>query len=82
MARNDLQTGIEPKARLANGNGQRRLIRLKEGATYLSISPGRLRREIQNGAIPVVKLSEHAPWLVDVQDLDEFVQHRKRTYEW
>jgi hypothetical protein len=57
-----------------------RLLRLKPAAAYLSISVGALRGLIQKGEIEVVKVSEHgehAPWLVDVRTLDEFIQRNK-----
>jgi hypothetical protein len=57
-----------------------RLLRLKPAAAYLSISVGALRGLIQKGEIEVIKVSEngeHAPWLVDVRSLDEFIQRAK-----
>ena len=58
-----------------------RLLRLKPAAKYLSISVGALRSLIQKGAIEVIKgeNGEHAPWLVDVRSLDEFVEKTKAT---
>jgi molybdopterin-guanine dinucleotide biosynthesis protein A len=40
---------------------QRRLIRTKEAATYLSMSDWKLRRLIQEGTFPVVQDHEEAP---------------------
>jgi len=55
----------------------RRLLRLKPAAEYLSMSPGKLRALIQAGEIPVVKYGENAPWLIDVRDLDSWIERSK-----
>jgi excisionase family DNA binding protein len=54
-----------------------RLLRLKPAAEYLSVSAWTLRRLVQEGQIPVVKTHENAPWLVDVKDLDAWVERAK-----
>jgi excisionase family DNA binding protein len=59
----------------------RRLVRLKQASEYLSLSPWALRRIIQAGEIPIVKVGEGAPWLLDLRDLDSWVDHHKRTVE-
>ena len=57
----------------------RRLLRLKPAAQYLSISPGKLRALIQAQEIPIVKYGENAPWLIDVRDLDHWIERNKST---
>lgn len=57
----------------------RRLMRLKEAARYLCLSPWKLRHIIQSGQLPIVKYSENAPWLLDVRDLDGWVERNKQT---
>ena len=57
----------------------RRLLRLKEAAQYLSISPWKLRHIIQAGELPIIKCNENAPWLLDVRDLDGWVERNKQT---
>ncbi len=59
----------------------RRLLRLKEAAGYLSLSPWKLRHIVQCGELPVVKYAENAPWLLDVRDLDLWVERNKRAVE-
>jgi helix-turn-helix protein len=59
----------------------RRLVRLKQGSEYLSLSPWALRRIIQAGEIPIVKVGEGAPWLLDLRDLDSWIDRHKRTVE-
>lgn len=55
----------------------RRLLRLKPAAEYVSLSTWTLRRMIQQGELPAVITGEGAPWLVDVQDLDEWISSKK-----
>jgi len=64
-----------------NPNVSRRLLRLRPAAEYLSVSTRAIRSLIQKGELPIVPLSEndHAPWLVDVRDLDNLVERKKRT---
>lgn len=59
----------------------RRLMRLKEAGEYVCLSPWKLRHIIQSGQIPIVKYGENTPWLVDVRDLDEWVQRNKHFVE-
>lgn len=56
----------------------KRLLRLKPAALYLSLSPGKLRAIIQRGEIPVVRAGDNAPWLLDVRDLDLWVERHKQ----
>jgi excisionase family DNA binding protein len=56
-----------------------RLLRLKSAAHYLSLSPWKLRRLIQDGIIPVVQDCEGSPFLLDVRDLDRYVDRNKRA---
>jgi excisionase family DNA binding protein len=56
-----------------------RLFRLKMAAEYLSVSPWKLRRLIKEGRLPVVQDCDGGPFLLDVRDLDGFVDRNKRT---
>ena len=60
------------------GVPSRRLLRLKAAAEYLSLSPWKLRSLIQAGRLPVVQDGEGSPFLVDVRDLDGYVERNKR----
>ena len=62
-------------------NSERRVLRLKAAATYLSVSRDVIRGLIQRGELAIVRICEndHAPWLVDVKDLDNLVEKRKTT---
>jgi len=57
----------------------KRLLRVRDAAEYLSISPWKLRRLIQDGLLPVVQASEGAAWRLDLRDLDSFIERNKRT---
>ena len=57
----------------------RRLLRTREAAAYLSISPWKLRKLVQDGFLPVVQASEGGAWRVDVRDLDSFIERNKRV---
>jgi excisionase family DNA binding protein len=56
----------------------RRLLRLRDAAQYVSLSPWKLRRLVQDGQLPIVKYGENAPWLLDVRDLDSWVEQHKQ----
>jgi excisionase family DNA binding protein len=56
---------------------RQRLVKVKEAAAYLSISPWSLRKLVQGQEIPIVRLQDRGPWLLDVRDLDRFVEARK-----
>ncbi len=58
-----------------------RLLRLAQAARYLSVSPGTLRRLIQQGRLPVIKMTDseggNVPWLIDIEDLNQFIAYQK-----
>jgi helix-turn-helix protein len=61
----------------------KRLLRTKEAARYLGMSPGKLRRLTQCGELPIVQHDEHSPWLYDLRDLDSHIdksKHRLRDF--
>ena len=58
---------------------ERRLLRLKEAARYISLSPWKLRRLVQSGDLPIVTYHPNAPWLIDIRDLDAWVERSKQT---
>ena len=57
---------------------KRRLLRTKEAAEYLGLSPWKLRRLIQGGQLPVVQDVDGSPFLLDVRDLDGYIDRNKR----
>jgi excisionase family DNA binding protein len=52
---------------------------MKDAAVYVSLSPWKLRKLVQDGQLPIVKYGENAPWLLDVLDLDGWVERHKQT---
>lgn len=58
----------------------KRLLRTKEAATYLGMSPGKLRRLTQCGDLPIIQHEEHAPFLYDLRDLDEHIEKNKHRF--
>jgi excisionase family DNA binding protein len=57
----------------------RRLLRLRAAAEYLSLSAWKVRCLIQAGRLPVVQDGEGSPFLLDVRDLDSYVERNKRV---
>jgi excisionase family DNA binding protein len=57
----------------------RRLVRLTVAAEYLSLSPWKMRRLIQEGRLPVVQDCEGSPFMLDLRDLDVYVDRNKRS---
>lgn len=55
----------------------RRLLRTKEAALYLGMSPGKVRRITQSGELPIIQHEEHSPWLYDLNDLDSYIEKSK-----
>ncbi len=56
-----------------------RLLRLKLAAEYLGRSPKSLRAMIQRGELPVIKTEDHAPFLIDLCDLNRWIENHKIT---
>jgi excisionase family DNA binding protein len=57
----------------------RRLWRTERAAEYLGVSVWTLRKLIETGELPVVRYKENAKFLVDLEDLDRFIERNKRT---
>lgn len=59
----------------------RRLLRTKQAASYLSISEWKLRRLIQDAILPVVQSHGGGPFLLDVRDLDAYIENNKHNID-
>jgi excisionase family DNA binding protein len=56
---------------------QQRLIRTRQAAEYLCMSEWKLRRLIQDGLLPHLHDGEGSPFLLDIRDLDAYVEKHK-----
>jgi len=57
----------------------KRLLRVREAAAYLSVSPWKPRRLVQDGLLPIIQSSEGGAWRVDVRDLDAYIERYNRV---
>ena len=55
-----------------------RLLRTKDAAKYLSMSPWTLRRMVERGELPFISSGDNSSaWRFDIRDLDRWIeQHR------
>jgi excisionase family DNA binding protein len=69
-------------SKVQDNPASKRLLRLRPAAAYLSVSTAYLRRLIQRGELEVIRMDDggHAPWLVDLRDLDEWVERTKTRF--
>ena len=65
------------KGMIDTSNPTRRLLKVKQAAVYLSVSPWTLRKLVQSQQLRIVKLDDRGPWLLDIRDLDHFIEGRK-----
>jgi excisionase family DNA binding protein len=56
-----------------------RLLKTTQAANYLAVSPWQLRKLIAQGLIPVVQVHNGARFLLDVRDLDGYIERSKVT---
>jgi excisionase family DNA binding protein len=55
-----------------------RLLRCSQAARYLGVGRKRIRQLIVCGELPFVQLTPgNSPFLIDVRDLDRFIEARK-----
>ena len=57
---------------------KRRMMRVREAAAYLGSSPWKIRQLIADRRIPFMQDGD-GPFLLDVRDLDGFIERSKRT---
>ncbi len=58
-----------------------RLLRTRDAATYLGCSSWKIRKLVQDGALPYIPASEFGAWWFDITDLDRFVESQKRHFD-
>lgn len=56
-----------------------RLVKVKQAAAYLAISPWKLRNLVQQGKIPYIEDGGGtSPWRIDVRDLDDYIERNRQ----
>ena len=61
----------------------RRLLRCSQAAAYLGVGSKRIRQLIVDGELPFVQLQPgNSPFLIDVRDLDRFIDARKANRQY
>ena len=58
-----------------------RLMRCTDAARYLGVGPKRIRQLILDGTLPAIQMKRggNSPLLIDVRDLDRFIDQQKDT---
>jgi excisionase family DNA binding protein len=58
----------------------RRLLKAKEAISYLGVSRFTFAKLVHDGLLPVVQMfGNGSKWLIDVNDLDSFIERQKTT---
>lgn len=70
---------LNPNSQSTPAKPAKRLLRVREAAEYLSLSPWKVRQLVQDGLLPVVRSRENGAWRVDMRDLDAFIERNKTT---
>ncbi len=58
----------------------KRLLSIKEAAQYLSLSVYTVRELIWSGVLPYIKREGGRKYLLDIRDLDDFIDSQKASY--
>jgi Helix-turn-helix domain len=73
--------GADRQSRKNADSGKQRLLRTKDAAHYLGMSPWALRQEVSKGELHFVSSGEHtSSWKFDVGDLDAWIERHKIKY--
>jgi excisionase family DNA binding protein len=57
-----------------------RLLKAKNAAEYLAISPWKLRNLVQQGLVPYIEDGGGtSPWRFDIRDLDAYIERSRRV---
>jgi len=64
-----------------NSSITKRLVKVKQAATYIGVSAWKIRKLIQQGLIPYIPGDgATAPWLIDIRDLDAYIDSQKVSF--
>jgi excisionase family DNA binding protein len=64
---------------MENKTPTRRLWKLKDAANYLGLSAWKVRKLVADGELPYVQDKTLGPFLLDVVDLDLWIEKNKTT---
>jgi excisionase family DNA binding protein len=93
LGRSRVRNRAEPLGTVRSGNRKqkklmgnekpltRRLLKVKDAATYLALSPWKVRKLIEEGELPYLQDSAGGPFLIDVRDLDGYIERNKKKRE-
>jgi len=56
----------------------RRLLKTRQAAEYLGVSPWKLRQLAIDGALPYIDGGDRAPWRFDLCDLEAYIEKNKQ----
>jgi excisionase family DNA binding protein len=56
----------------------RRLLKTRQAADYLGVSPWKLRQLAIDGALPYINGGDRAPWRFDLCDLEAYIEKNKQ----
>ena len=63
---------------MTNATPIRRLLRTKEAACYLSMSPWMLRQMVERRELPYISSGDNtSAWRFDVRDLDRWIENHR-----
>lgn len=57
-----------------------RLIRTKDAARYLGVSPWKIRQLVLAGQLSFVDDGDGSPWRFDLEDLDAYIARQKQSF--
>lgn len=80
LPRLEQSSGTPGKRQAAQGHprSQRRMLRVREAAEYLGVSPWKIRELINSGQLPYVQNGLKGHFSLDIRDLDAYIEFRKR----
>ncbi len=67
-----------------SGSGEElrpRLLKLAAASKYMSMSAGKLRGIVQRGELAVIRGDGTSPWLLDIREIDKWIDQQKVTLD-
>jgi excisionase family DNA binding protein len=73
----DYVLGKSMRRGVHQGESRKRMMRVRDTAHYLSLSPWTVRDMAHRGELRFVQATEQSPMLFDIQDLDRWIEQSK-----